>query len=197
MQKCIYLLNILALSFAPCLFSQGVKITTEPSKKEIAIEEDKALATGGAFGAVVFNNLTSSGLLRFNGTKVKNNLHVNGSLLTQSAHLNGVEVCGEANFKNTIIAGDLHVIGSLRTEKTTLKGHVTLSGLKATFIGSQVGSLKILKEANYKGHQVIELKQKTIVDGPLVFESGTGEVHCYPGSYVLGSVTGGKIIRKN
>jgi hypothetical protein len=72
-----------------------------------------------------------------------------------------------------------------------------LSGLKATFIGSQVASLNMLKEDSYRGHQVIELKQKTIVDGPIVFESGKGEVHCYPGSYVLGPITGGKIIRKN
>jgi len=40
------------------------------------------------------------------------------------------------------------------------------------------------------------LKQRTVVDGPIVFESGKGEVHVYAGSQVLGTVTGGKVVKK-
>ncbi len=189
---------LLVLSFSTALFSQNVKITSEPSKKGLLMEEgDKVLASGGAFGAAIFNNLTSNGILKLNGTTVKNALHVEGSLLTQGAILNTVEVCGEANFKNTIIAQAIQVIGSLRAEKCTFKGHLNITGIRATFLGSQVGSIHVSKESNCKGHQIIELKQKTSVDGPIVFESGKGEVHSYPGSYVSGPITGGKLIKKN
>jgi hypothetical protein len=191
-----YKLLLIAISCA--VFGQEIQIKTESPKSKAQVEEsNKELATGGAFGATTFDNITSSGLLKLNGTTVKSKLHVNGSLLTQAAHLGEVEVSGEANFKNSVIAQAIQVIGSLRAEKTTFKGPITLTGFKASFFGSKLDSLKILKEANFKGHQVIELKQKTIVDGSIVFEAGGGEVHCYPGSYVVGSITGGKLIKKN
>jgi len=191
-----YKLALIVLSCA--VFGQEIQIKTQPGKTKAPIEEsNKELVSGGAFGAMIFDNLTSSGLLKLNGTTVKSKLHVDGSLLTQAANLNTVEVSGEANFKNSVIAQAIQVIGSLRAEKTTFKGPITLTGFKASFFGSKLDSLKILKEANFRGHQVIELKQKTIVDGPIVFEAGGGEVHCYPGSYVVGSITGGKLIKKN
>jgi hypothetical protein len=198
MKKYKYILPLIALSLSAALFGERVEIREESSKKMPLTEEgDKDLTSGGAFGAIIFSNLTSSGLLKLNGTTVKNKLHVNGSLLTQAAHLNAVEVFGEANFKNTIISSAIQVIGSLRAEKSTFKGPLTLRGFKATFLGSEVGSINIVKEPAFKGHQVIELKQKTIVDGPIVFEAGGGEIHCYPGSYVLGTISGGKLIKKN
>ena len=176
----------------------GVRITTEPLKKNKMIEEgDKTLGAGGSFGIVTFENLTTKGLLKLNGTTVKQTLYVNGSLLTQGANLHNVEVLGEANFKNTIIEEKTHVMGSLRAEKSLFKDHLTIHGVKALFIACQIGSIKVLKEPSFKGSQVLELKQKTIVDGPIVFEAGKGEIHCYPGSYVLGIVTGAKIVRKN
>jgi hypothetical protein len=199
MKKCKRIFVCIAiLSCSTILFSQNIKITSEPSGKGLPIEEgDKVLASGGAFGAAIFDNLTSNGILKLNGTTVKNTLHVDGSLLTQGASLNAVEVCGEANFKNTIIAQAIQVIGSLRAEKCTFKGHLSLTSIRATFLGSQIGSIHVSKESNCKGHQIIELKQKTSVDGPIVFESGKGEVHSYPGSYVSGPITGGKLIKKN
>jgi hypothetical protein len=188
----------LALTFGLSLFGQGIKITTEPTKKALPIEEgDKTLAAGGAFGDVIFDHLTSNGLLKLNGTTVKEMLQVNGTLLTQGAQLNDVEVFGEANLKNSTVANALRVVGTLRAEKSNLKGPLTLTGVKATFIGSQIESIHVVKEPSCKGHQIIELKQKTMVNGPIVFDAGKGEVHCYPGSYVFSPITGGKLIKKN
>lgn len=190
--------SALLILAASSLFGQDMQIREQGPKKSLpTIEADKELTGGGAFGAVIFDNLTSNGLLKLTGTTVKNKLHVDGSLLTQAAHLNAVEVVGEANLKNTNVAQAMQVVGTLRAEKSTFKGALTVDGLKASFMGSQVASLNIIKDTSFKGHQVIELKHKTVVDGPIVFEGGNGEVHCYPGSYVVGLITGGKLIKKN
>jgi hypothetical protein len=186
----------LLLAFSPLFGNLQIR-EQRPKKQSQVIELDQELMGGGAFGAVIFNNLTSSGLLKLTGTTVKHKLHVEGSLLTQAALLNAVEVVGEANLKNTNIAQAMQVVGTLRAEKSTFKGPLTLDGVKVSFIGSQIASLNVLKDSSFKGHQIIELKQKTLVDGPIVFEGGNGEVHCYPGSYVLGLITGGKLIKKN
>jgi len=179
-------------------FGQNLQITTEPSKKPAQqVLEETSLIAGGAFGAVVFEQLTSSGQLKLNGTTVNQKLRVDGSLLTQGAHLNAVEVRGEANFKNTIFAQAVQIIGSLRAEKSTFQDKLTVSGIKALLIGSKLNAVHVVKDPSFRGHQVLELRQRTTIDGPIVFESGKGEVHCHPGCYVLGSITGGKLIKKN
>lgn len=200
MMKLNWFLIALSLCYGFSAFAegQGIEIREEPSRRAAPSEEgDKTLASGGSFGAVNFDNLVSNGILKLTGTSVKQALQVSGSLLTQAANLNTVEVLGEANLKNTVITQAMKVIGFLRAEKSVFKGPLTIGGFKATFIGSQVASLKILPESNCKGHQIIELRQKTTVDGPIVFDSGKGEVHCYPGCYVLGTISGGKLIKKN
>ena len=74
--------------------------------------------------------------------------------------------------------------------------NITLLTQKAVFTASKLEGITVRKDGACKGKQVLELKQGTIVNGPIVFESGKGEVVIYPGSQVLGSVTGGKIVRK-
>lgn len=198
MKKFNALLLSLWVAVSAFASNQGIEIREEPTRKEAPSEEgDRTLSAGGSFGSVIFDNLVSNGILKLTGTCVKNGLQVNGSLLTQAANLNSVEVHGEANLKNTIISEAMKVIGFLRAEKTTFKGPLTIGGFKANFISSQIASIKVLKESNCKGHQIIELRQKTTVDGPIIFESGKGEVHCYPGCYVLGAISGGKLIKKN
>lgn len=158
---------------------------------------DEILAAGGSIGAVVYENLTSNmGQLKLSGTTVRQRLRVEGSLFTQSAQLGIVEVYGEANLKNSTVSSSFESVGYVKAEKTTFQGPVTLGGIKAVFSHSKIPSIVFRKDGSFKGKQVIELKHKTIVDGPIVFESGKGEVHCYPGCQVLGPIKGGKLMKK-
>lgn len=191
-------LLLICFSFTASLLAEGsFQIKTTTRKEKPVQEADEVLPAGGSIGAAIYENLTSNmGQLKLNGTTVKQKLYVEGSLFTQSAHLGSVVVYGEANLKNSTVSSTLEAIGYLKAEGTTFQGPLTLGGIKAAFTNSKIPSIVFRKEDSFKGKQVIELKHRTIVDGSIIFESAKGEVHCYPGCQVLGTISGGKLIKK-
>lgn len=148
------------------------------------------------FGAVTVDNIQGAGLVKLNGTSVLNSVHVDGSLISLHARIGNLEVMGEANLTDTVIQNEGFVLGSIQAVRSIFKQNITLLTQKAVFTGSTLEGITVRKDGACKGKQTIELKQKTLVKGPIVFESGRGEVLVYPGSQVLGQVTGGKIIKK-
>jgi len=159
---------------------------------------ESILSVGGAAGNETFENLKSSGVLKLNGTTVKQLLEIQGCLIAQAVKLGSLEATGEVNLTNSQIMHPSTINGYLRAQGTTFKSPLTLGLYKAVFTASKIlGGMTIQRQEAFKGKQVIELKQGTVVEGPIVFESGKGEVHLYPGSKVYSSVEGGKLIRKN
>ncbi len=180
---------LLLFSFCASLFAD--EISPPPSREQV-------LSVGGSAGQETFENLKSSGVLKLNGSTIKNLLEVQGCLIAQAAKLGSIEALGEVNLTNSVISQASTITGYLRAQKTTFKGPLTLSLYKAVFTASKVlGNITIQRQEAFKGKQVIELKQGTIVEGSILFESGKGEVHLYPGSKVYSSIEGGKLIRKN
>lgn len=177
------------------LFAAPIRIS-EVKKEEKLADPIQQLAGVHSLGAQTFEKIISSGLLKLNRTTITQTLRVEGSLVAQSAHLNTLDVMGEATISDSIVAGTAAVTGSLRTQGTTFEGPLTLSGQKTSFSGSKLAAVTVRKDASFKGKQILELKQRTLAEGPIVFESGKGEVHVYPGSQVIGKVTGGKVVRK-
>lgn len=164
----------------------------EPSSRE------SILSVGGAAGQETFENLKSSGVLKLNGTTVKHLLEIQGCLIAQAAKLGSIEATGEVNLTNSLVFQASTINGYLRAQGTTFKSPLTLSLYKAVFTSSKIlGGITVQRQEAFKGKQVIELKQGTVVEGPIVFESGKGEVHLYPGAKVYSSIEGGKLIRKN
>jgi hypothetical protein len=155
------------------------------------------LSGSHSLGAHVFEKIVSNGLLKLHNTTVTQSIRVNGTLIAQAARLNSLDLSGDGSLSDTIVSEPCVIVGALRTQNCTFHGPLTLGVQKAHFSGSKVGAITIRKDLSYKGKQLIELKQRTVVDGPITFESGRGEVHVYPGSQVLGAVTGGKVIKKN
>jgi hypothetical protein len=178
---------LLALSFTATLFS------VEPAPKA---PTESTFIGSSTLGAQSYDSLSGSGLLKLNGTTIKN-LQISGSLIAHSATLQSLEVQGEANLNQSTVTQPSTIIGYLRAQHSTFKAPLTLGAQKAVFTASQLHSLTIRKDDSFKGKQIIELKQGTIIDGPVHFESGKGEIHLFPPSKVLGPVTGGKIIRKS
>ena len=158
-------------------------------------EEVEHLGSGGSFGVKIIERLTSDGVLKLNGTTIQD-LRVTGSLMATSAVLGELQVLGEANIRGSRVSQNCSVLGSLRAQDTYFDGSVTLDALKVVFTGCNLQGITVRKPNGFKGKQVIELKQGTVVNGPIVFEAGKGEVHCY-GSNYTGQVTGGKVIKKN
>lgn len=180
---------ILLFSLFTSLFS--TENTLLPSRETV-------LSVGGASSQETFENLKSSGVLKLNGSTVKNLLEVQGCLIAQAAKLGSLEAMGEVNLTDSVISQASTVTGYLRAQGTTFRGPLTLSLYKAVFTASKVqGAITIQKQEAFKGKQVIELKQGTIVEGPITFESGKGEVHLYSNSKLYSPLKGGKLIRKN
>jgi len=151
-------------------------------------------ATGGLLGKQTVDELTTSGVLKLNGTTI-HKLNIEGSLIATSAELGSLTVRGEANLRGTHVKEECSIYGYLRAQDTTFDSPLTLGAHKAVFTSSKLNSITIQVENGFKAKQIVELKQGTIVDGSITFEAGKGEVHCY-GSQVLGPVIGGKIIKK-
>lgn len=149
------------------------------------------------FGAETYETIDVSGLARLNGTTVRTLTQIRGSLLAQYARLSSLEVNGEANLNHTVISGPATVVGTLRTQNTTISGPLTLDTQKAYLTSTKLQSITVRKDASLKGKQVLELRQGTQVHGPIIFESGRGEVYLDPSSKLHGSITGGRAIKKN
>jgi len=167
---------------------------TSPTKTEVVQE---TLRGSHTFGTETLQQLTSEGILKLHGTKVIQKLRLDGTLLAESAHIGYLEVFGEANLTNSTVDQGSTIIGYLRAQGSLFLAPLILGAQKAVFTSSRLVNITVRKEEAFKGKQIIELKQHTIVDGNIVFESGKGEVHLYGGSQIFGSVTGGKIIKKN
>jgi hypothetical protein len=192
------LVLLLLLSFTASLAAaiQDHNPKINQPKEAKTLDPIQLLSGSHSLGAHVFEKIVSTGLLKLHNTTVTQSIRVEGSLIAQAARLHSLDVMGEASLSDSIVFDACTVIGTIRTQGTTFQAPLTLGAQKAFFSSSRLTSITVRKDLSYKGKQLIELKQKTIVDGPITFESGRGEVHLYPGSQVLGPVTGGKIIRK-
>ena len=168
-----------------------------PKKSEEILEGTQKLSGVHTFGAETFEQLSNEGLLKLNGTNILQTLRVDGTLLASFARIANLEVFGEANLRSTHVSGPCTIIGYLRAQESEFKGPLLLGAQKGVFTATKLASITVRKDDSFKGKQIIELKQGTIVDGSIHFESGKGEVYLYPGCQVLGSITGGKLIKKS
>lgn len=188
----IAVMVLLLLSFVAS-FALAVEAPPEPAAAPKTVRQGVG---ANQYGAEVFDSLQGAGLVRLNGTSVLNALQVTGSLITTHAEIGSIEVSGEANLTETTIHKGGFVTGSIQAVRSTCEQPLVLLTQKAVLTASRFDAITFRKDMAFKGKQILELRQGTIVDGPIVFEGGKGEILLYPGSQVLDKVTGGKIIRK-
>lgn len=179
------ILSLVAFSFIATLFIGAVD---EPAPKSFGQHQ---------FGSTTLEALTAAGLVKLSGTSIQNTLHVDGSLIAKDATIGTLEVTGEANLTRTTLHNPTRIFGSLQANHSTFEQLLTIQTQKAVFTATSLNAITVQKDVAFKGKQILELRQGTQVNGPILFESGKGEVLVYPGSLLLGSVTGGKVIKKS
>lgn len=155
-----------------------------------------AVQGGGAFGNEKIESISGTGVVKLNGTEVTDQLQVTGCLIAHDAEIGFLDILGEANLTRSHIKNKASVMGQIQATRSTFEKTLTILSQRAIFKESKLVEIIIKKDSAYCGKQVIELRQRTIVDGPIHFESGKGEVQIFPGSQVLGVVSGGKIVKK-
>ncbi len=173
--------SLITLSFIASFFSS-------------AFAEEKEAFGLTSYGAITLDSLKSAGLLKLNGTSVAA-LQVKGSLIAKDATIGSLEIFGEANLSNSTVEKTSSIFGTLQATHAIFLQPLTLQTRKATFTASKLDSIRIQSNEDRKGKQVLELRQGTEVNGPIVFESGNGEVHVSRNSHLFGPVTGGKILK--
>ena len=196
---------VIFILYSLCFVSNLIAEEIKPATKSLLFSEPpekpapKQIASGGVnnFGSVILESLQTAGLVKLNGTTVTGPLNVVGSLITNGATLNALEVSGEANLSNTTVTQSSSIVGSMQAVRSTFLQSISILTQKAVFTSSRLKSVTFRQDSAFKGKQILELKQGTVVDGPIHFESGKGEVILFPGCQVLGPVTGGKVIRKS
>jgi hypothetical protein len=161
--------------------------------------ENKSITASGSnqYGAITIDSLESTGLIKLNGTSITHHINLTGSLISQNAEIGSLEVMGEANLTGTTVQEASSIIGSLQATRSNFKKALTILTQKALFTASKLEGVTVQKDGACKGKQIIELRQGTIVNGPIHFESGKGEVIVSSGSQILGEVVGGKVIKKS
>ncbi len=149
-----------------------------------------------AYGAETLESVELLGTLKLNGTTISRILKITGNLISSSATLNEVEATGDVRLIDTTIAKKIQVIGSLNASGSTFEQPLSFLGQRAVFSGCQLPGITIEKDTAFKGKRIIELKNKTQVDGPIQFIGGGGKIILYSGSRVTGAVSGAQIIKK-
>ena len=145
------------------------------------------------YGQETLATLEGNGSVELEGTFVKKLLIVNGNLDAQKAHLNALDVRGRATLLDSTVSGKAEVNGFLKAVGTTFRSDLIVSSKNVAFTNCTLANLVIKKPFWSFGQQVVELKDKTICKGSIVFEGGNGKVIVSGKSQVLGSVQGALI----
>ncbi|MDE3055613.1 MAG: hypothetical protein KGI80_02825 [Verrucomicrobiota bacterium] len=147
------------------------------------------------FGKETLETLEVQGFLKLCETTISSSLQVTGALIAENAHIAAVDGVGDLQFFDTTV-GEVHAVGALRASRSTFQKPLYFCGQRGVFVHCHLADLIVEREFGFKGAQVIELKEKSEVNGAIRFQGGNGKVFLYPGSRVLGEVTGGELVRK-
>ncbi len=70
---------------------------------------------------------------------------------------------------------------------------LSVSSERVVFNSCDLASLHILRVGEYHDVQIVELRRKIRIDGPITFDSVKGKVIADPDTEMTGKVIGGKI----
>ncbi len=141
-------------------------------------------------------SIQANGSVILDGTKVLGIIQVNGSLDADEAAIGSLQVNGQVNLKNSLISDNAIINGSLNADNTKFQKELSIATQKFTLRTCTVESLIVREVIGYEGAQIIDLRSGTKITGPIVVESGKGEIWLSSNSEVSGQVTGAKVYKK-
>lgn len=128
------------------------------------------------YGKETVDNIYANGCVLMEGTTILNLVFVNGSLNADESTINRLEVNGQVDLKNCIVNNNSIVNGSLNADNTQFQKELSVSSQKVTLTSCSVDTLKVSKVNGYDGKQIVELRGTTKIVGPIIMESGKGEI---------------------
>lgn len=100
------------------------------------------------------------------------------------------------DLKNCVVNNRATITGSLMADKAKFKKELSVASQRITLRACSVDSLMIREVKGYEGLQLIDLCCGTKINGPIVVESGHGEIWLSSASEISGQVSGAQIVKK-
>jgi hypothetical protein len=149
------------------------------------------------YGKESLDSIQANGTVILEGTKVSGLVQVNGSLKAEESAINSLQVNGQTDLHNCVITSTAIVNGSLNADNTKFQNALTVASQKIVLRMCSVDSLTIREVSGYTGKQVVDLRSGTNVTGPIVVESGNGEIWISSNSEISETqVSGAQVYRK-
>lgn len=143
---------------------------------------------------VIAGSLEIVGVFDANQTEIINTAKIIGDFygdhvtLARSSHIVGTVECHSCQFRE-----DATLTGDVATNYSKFDGELILNAKNSSFENSQLNNIHVTKPRNAE-KQVMHLRQGTVVKD-IFFESGEGIVVLHDNAKILGTVTGGKVIK--
>lgn len=144
----------------------------------------------------IVNSIYENGSVILKSTNVLGSLVVNGSLNAEDSVIRSLQVNGQANLKNCVINSLSTINGSLHADNTQFQQELSVASQKITLKTCSIASLIVRKTDGYEGIQIINLRNGTNVTGPIIVESGNGQIWMSSDSKISGQVSGAQVLGK-
>lgn len=148
------------------------------------------------YGKETVDSIQGNGSVILEGTKVLGVVLVNGSLNAEESAIESLQVNGQVDLKNCLINNTATINGSLNADNTQFQKELSIASQRITLRTCSIDSLVVREVSGYDGIQVIDLRSGTKITGPVVVESGNGEIWLSSNSEIIDQVSGAKVFRK-
>lgn len=148
------------------------------------------------YGKETVESIQEHGSIILEGTRVLGLARVNGNLTASESAIGSLQVNGQVDLKNCVVNDGASIKGSLIADKTKFQKELSVASQKIILSACSVDSLMIREVKGYDGLQVIDLRSGTKINGPIVVESGHGEIWLSSGSEISDQVSGAIVVKK-
>lgn len=148
------------------------------------------------YGKETVDFVQGNGSVILEGTKVLGPVFVNGSLNAEESEIGSLQVNGQVDLKNCLINNIATINGSLNADNTQFQKELSVASQRITLRTCSIDSIIVREVSGYNGIQVIDLRSGTKVTGPIVVESGNGEIWLSSNSEISNQVSGAKVLKK-
>ena len=148
------------------------------------------------YGKETVDAIQANGSVVLEETKILGTVSVNGSLNAEESAIGTLQVNGQADLKNCLINNTTIINGSLNAVNTNFQKELSVASQKIILGTCSVDSLIVREVNGYDGVQVIDLRSGTKITGPIIVESGNGEIWLSSNSEISDQVSGAKVYRK-
>ncbi len=142
------------------------------------------------FNGEKIDRIHVNGSAILDGTKVEKVIKVHGTLEAYEADINNLKLEGTAELKKCIVHVRARIRGDLKAEDTTFKdgiaaaaGHLILSHVTS-------GPIDFQQLSDAPSIQKLTITNGTVINGPVIFEKGRGEIIKDKSSKINGQIVG-------